>query len=95
MPNQNTPQVTSQVEPYTALDVLDAHTLAHEQLNWLGSLLTTIKKNIKRNDTALNDDLLDLAEFLANTFSNHHDVDAARYKSELENQKSNHTGGAP
>lgn len=78
MPNSTKPTATK----YDANDIGDAHNLAACNLEWIGTLLTTIRRNTLTGDTYTNKALLEMTEYLCDEFTTQHEELAAKYYAE-------------
>ncbi|WP_151832983.1 hypothetical protein [Acinetobacter ursingii] len=75
-------QMHKQVKLYDAGDLADAHALAQSQLSWIASLVSTVKANVESNKTYHNLELLEIAQYLAESFKDEHADKAHSYESE-------------
>lgn len=75
-------QTDGQVNSYSACDMIDAHTLAQQHLKWLSDLVFTIRKNFKCDRGAENTSLLEITEYLAESFSEDHRNKSDQYEIE-------------
>lgn len=72
---------------YDAADMVDAYSLASEQLSWVGALISTVIGNNKTGKTVHNKELLEIAQHLSDTFANDHDLQREAYQAELDANK--------
>lgn len=77
----NAPQI------YGAGDMVDAHTLAKSHLSWVNALVSTVIQNNKTGKTFFNQELLDVAQYLSDTFADEHDLQREAYQEELNTNK--------
>lgn len=72
----------SQNQVYDAEDIIDVHALAERQLNWLASLVSTVKQNIDSDRIFHNKELLEITQYLAESFAEDHENKSKKYKIE-------------
>lgn len=77
----NAPQV------YGAGDMVEAHTLAKSHLSWVNALVSSVIQNNKTGKTYHNQELLEVAQYLSDMFSNEHDLQREAYQEELNTNK--------
>lgn len=78
------PKSINTPKTYDANDIGDAYNLAACNLEWIGALLTTIRRNTLSGDTSTNKSLLELAEYLCDDFTAQHEKLAAQYFAEFK-----------
>ncbi|MDH0031329.1 MULTISPECIES: hypothetical protein [unclassified Acinetobacter] len=93
------PSAEKQVKTYDAGDLLDVYAVAHESTEWLSTLITQIKKEMKKTQTDLEErgihpatfytleSLLGLTEYFAEDRANFFDVQREEYEKEWEATK--------
>ncbi|RYL27746.1 hypothetical protein [Acinetobacter piscicola] len=74
-------------QAYDAGDMVDAHTLAKSHLSWVNALVSTVIQNNKMGKTYHNQELLDVAQYLSDTFADEHDLQREAYQKELNTNK--------
>ena len=75
-------QTDGQVNSYDAGDMADAHALAKCHLGWLTSLILTIKQNFDSGQNFHNAELIEIAQYLAESFSEDHRNKSDQYEIE-------------
>lgn len=86
---QSMKQTAGQVNLYDAGDMADAHALAQCHLNWLTSLVSTIKQNLDCGKNFHNTTLLEITQHLADSFIEDHKNKSERYETEWNSQVAN------
>lgn len=79
-------QTDDQVNSYDAGDMMDAHALAKCQLGWLASLISTIKHNFDSGRNFHNAELIEIAQYLADSFTEDHRNKTVQYESDWKAQ---------
>ena len=72
---------------YDAGDLIDAHTLAKDHLSWVNALVSTVIQNNKTGKTFFNQELLDVAQYLSDTFADEHDLQREAYQKKVDANK--------
>lgn len=78
---QNTPK------NYDAGDMADVHLLAKQHLSWVSALVSTVIRNNKTDKTFHNKELLEVAQYLSESFANDHDLQCEGYQAEWDANK--------
>ena len=74
-------------QTYDAGELVDAHTLAKSHLSWVNALVSTVIQNNKTGETFFNQELLDVAQYLSDTFADEPDLQREAYQEELNTNK--------
>ena len=85
MSNSNNAQNTS--KNYDAGDMADVHLLAKQHLSWVSALVSTVIRNNKTDKTFHNKELLEVAQYLSESFANDHDSQCEGYQAEWDANK--------
>ena len=85
MSTQNKPQNTH--KNYDAGDMADVHLLAKQHLSWVSALVSTVIRNNKTDKTFHNKELLEVAQYLSESFANDHDLQCEGYQAEWDANK--------
>ena len=85
MSNSNNAQNTS--KNYDACDMADVHLLAKQHLSWVSALVSTVIRNNKTDKTFHNKELLEVAQYLSESFANDHDLQCEGYQAEWDANK--------
>ena len=85
MSTQNKPQNTP--KNYDAGDMADVHLLAKQHLSWVSALVSTVIRNNKTDKTFHNKELLEVAQYLSESFANDHDLQCEGYQAERDANK--------
>ena len=83
---QSMEQSENQVKLYDAGDLTDVHSLAECHLKWAQLLIRQVKKNLELNQTPDGLDLLELSDYMVNTFAEDHKVKSEMYEAEWRAQ---------
>ncbi|AWL29219.1 hypothetical protein DJ533_11900 [Acinetobacter defluvii] len=75
------------LQTYDAGELVDAHTLAKSHLSWVNALVSTVIQNNKTGKTFFNQELLDVAQYLSDTFADEHDLQREAYQKEVDSNK--------
>lgn len=79
-------QSVEQVKFYDAGDMADAHALAQSHIKWLVAIISTVKQNIECDKTFHNQELLEIAQYLSELFTEDHQVKSEKYDAEYSAQ---------
>ena len=71
---------------YDAGDLTDAHSLAEYHLKGARLLIRQVKKNLELNQTSDGLELLELSDYMMNTFAENHKVKSEMYEAEWRAQ---------
>ena len=80
-------QSGKQVNSYTARDMMDAHEVAQSRMLWVAALISTVKQNQKDDKEWLNKELLEITQYLTETFADEHDEFRQKYESEWKSRR--------
>ncbi|AUX87070.1 hypothetical protein C3F34_14180 [Acinetobacter sp. ACNIH2] len=75
-------QSTEQVKSYDAGDIADAHALAESHLSWIATLVSTVKQNLECGKVFHNQTLLEITQYLAESFVDDHKSKSEQYEAE-------------
>ena len=79
-------QTNNHVKSYDAGDLTDAHSLAECHLKWSHLLICQIKKNLELNQPSDVLELLELSDYIVNTFAENHKIKSEMYEAEWRAQ---------
>lgn len=79
-------QSTKQVKSYNAGDIADAHSLAESHLSMIATLVSTVKLNLECGKVFYNHGLLEISQYLAESFIDDHKSKSEEFEAELNIQ---------